>query len=455
MNPNLLRALAMRLHDSRTTIPEPAMASARMHFLDALCVGIAGSAWGSATEVAKVEGAPGPCSILGADRSTAPEIAALINGTMIHSLEYDDTHTESVVHGSSVLAPAALAVAEHKDVDFDIMIAAFAVGWEFLIRLGLSDPGGLQRRGFQVTAAAGVFAAAAVSSLLSSDDIEECAQALAIAGSMASGTLGPAKRGNSAKAVQAGWAAHSGIMAAELARVGINGPHDVFSGATGFFSLYGGEDTSGAFASAIEDIGTRWLLTKAAFKMYPCCHYIHPFIEAALSLRSRIPDVAELASIHCHVPDAAIPVVVEPWDQRVAIETTQEARWSLPYVLAAVFVDGEVTLGSFRGQPREDVIAIAERIDYEPWLDSGFPRVFPARVGVTLYDGSHLECVVDDVLGNQDRPFTQDDVRRKARGNLASVDYSAERIEAVIALLSEGGRGRVSELSRLLRTSDA
>jgi len=236
--------------------------------------------------------------------------------------------------------------------------------------------------------------------------------------------------------------------------VGINGPRDVFSGASGFFSLYGGDDTSGTFASAIEGIGAQWLLTKAAFKMYPCCHYIHPFIEAALSLRSRIPDVAELSSIHCHVPDAAVPVVAEPWDCRVVIETTQEARWSLPYVLAAAFVDGEVSLATFRDQPRKDIIAVADRIDYEPWIDSGFPRVFPARVGVTLSDGTHLECVVDDVLGNQDRPFTQDDVRRKARGNLTSVDYPAQRIEAIIALFSEGGGSPVSELSRLLRMSD-
>jgi 2-methylcitrate dehydratase PrpD len=329
------------------------------------------------------------------------------------------------------------------------MMAAFAVGWELLIRLGLSDPGGLQRRGFQVTPAAGVFAAAAVSCLLSGDDVEKSARALSIAGSMASGTLAPAKRGDSTKAVQPGWAAHSGIMAAELARVGITGPDDVFHGSMGFFSLYGGVDRSRDFEQMIEDIGTIWHLPDAAFKMFPCCHYIHPFIEAAQLLKSDIAD-SEITRVHCHVPEAVVPVVAEPWDQRVAPQTTQEARWSLPYVVATAFVDEKVDLETFRGEMRDDIITFAQHIDYEAWCDSGFPRVFPAKVEVTLSDGSVRSCFIEDVLGNRDRPFTEEDVKVKARANLTSVGLSSHRIDSIVGLLTVDRGKSIQEFSKLL-----
>lgn len=449
MSVAFLPGLASRLLSARDNVPDAAMKSARMHLLDALCVGVAGSQWGSATDILRLDSGPGPCSLLGSSWTTSPQAAALINGSLIHSLEYDDTHTQSVVHGSSVLAPVALAIAEQRATDIDTMVAAFAVGWELLIRLGLSDPGGLQRRGFQVTPAAGVFAASAVSCLLSGDDVEKTARALSIAGSMASGTLAPAKRGDSAKAVQPGWAAHSGIMAAELARVGITGPDGVFHGSMGFFSLYGGADKARDFEQMIEDIGTQWHLRDAAFKMYPCCHYIHPFIEAAQSLQGEIGD-SEITKVRCCVPEDVAPVVAEPWNQRVAPQTTQEARWSLPYAVAAAFVDGKVDLETFRGEPREDLITFAARIDYEAWSDSGFPRVFPARIEVTLSDGSVRACFIEDVLGNRDRPFTEEDVNRKARANLISVGFLPHRIDSILNLFAAHGAKSVQELTKLL-----
>ena len=329
------------------------------------------------------------------------------------------------------------------------MMAAFAVGWELLIRIGLSDPGGFQHRGFQVTPAAGVFAAAAVSCLLSGNDIQKMARALSIAGSMASGTLAPAKRGDSTKAVQPGWAAHSGIMAAELAQVGITGPDDVFHGSMGFFSLYSGADRAHDFERMIQDIGTEWHLPDAAFKMFPCCHYIHPFIEAAQSLKSEIAD-SEIVRVHCQIPEAVVPVVAEPWGQRVAPQTTQEARWSLPYVVAAVFVNDEVDLETFRGEPREDILTFAQHIDYEAWCDSGFPRVFPAKIEVTLSDGSVRACRIEDVLGNRDRPFTQKDVKANASANLASVGLSLHRIDSIVGLLTAKRGKPIQEFSKLL-----
>lgn len=454
MNTSFLNDLAGRLIAARAKVTEQVMTAARLHFIDAVCVGIAGSRWGSATGVVELRTSEGPSAILGTNRSTTPEMAALINGSLIHSLEYDDTHTESVVHGSSVVAPVALAVAQQQGSSITDMLSAFAVGWELLIRMGLSDPGALQRRGFQVTPAAGVFAAASVSAGLTGDDPDTYARALSIAGSMASGTLAPAKRGDSAKAVQPGWAGHGGILAADLARVGISGPVDVFEGPLGFFELYGGRDRGTEFMELCQEVGDEWLLPAAAFKLYPCCHYLHPFIEAALSLRGAISNHSEVSQVTCWVPEPVISIVAEPWEERSTPQTTQEARWSLPYVLATAMIDGTVDLDTFRGQPREDVIDFAQRISYQAWTDSGFPQVFPAKIVASMTDGVTVEFVVDDVKGNSDRAFSEEDVYRKARANLASSGFTSDRIDDLFAVFADGHQHNTAELSRILIGSD-
>lgn len=454
MKASFLIDLADRLMTARANVPEQVSMAARLHFVDAVCVGIAGSRWGSATGIVDLRTGEGPSAILGTARSTTPEIAALINGALIHSLEYDDTHTESVVHGSSVVAPVALAVAQQQGSSITDMLSAFAVGWELLIRMGLSDPGALQRRGFQVTSAAGVFAAAAVSAALTGDDPDTCARALSIAGSMASGNLAPAKRGDSAKAVQPGWAGHGGIFATELARVGISGPVDVFEGHLGFFALYGGRDTGAEFMELCQGIGDEWLLPAAAFKLFPCCHYLHPFIEAAQSLRGAISNLSEVSQVTCWVPEPVVSIVAEPWKERSTPRTTQEARWSLPYVLATAMIDGTVDLDTFRGQPREDVIDFAQRISYQSWTDSGFPHVFPAKLVASSADGATVEFVVDDVKGNSDRPFSEEDVYSKARANLAASGFTSNRIDDLLAAFADSDQQNIAGLSRILIGTD-
>ena len=93
-------------------LPESVLRVASLHFIDALGVGLAaaGSPVGEAyRKAAQVLSYGGPASVLASDRGAAPADAALINGGLMHSLEFDDTHTGSIMHGSSALAPAALA----------------------------------------------------------------------------------------------------------------------------------------------------------------------------------------------------------------------------------------------------------------------------------------------------------------------------------------------------------
>jgi 2-methylcitrate dehydratase PrpD len=299
--------------------------------------------------------------------------------------------------------------------------------------MGLASPGTLQARGFQTTSAAGPFAAALVSSLITGDDAVVAVNALGIAGSQPGGTFAFLADGDTVKAGQPAWAAHSGVWAAELARFGMTGPAQVLEGPTGFFTLYADDpEAADRLRSELADLGDRWHLPDAAFKLIPCCHFIHPFVEALSEVLDAGIAADQIASIHCFVPRGAAPIIAEPWDRRQRPATPHDGRWSLPYVLAGRAVDGVVDLELFDSPVDGARVDLASRITYEIWDDSGFPARFPARLQVTLRDGRTIEAVVDDVLGGAGRPVPAADVLAKASTNLRSAGLDESAVQAVL-----------------------
>lgn len=439
----------MRAHSS---VSLPALNAARLHLLDAIGVGIVAAHTGPVSGVWSLarSGGSGPCSVIGSSATTSPAVAALINGTLIHSLEFDDTHVASVMHGSSVVAPAAVAAAQSVGASGRELLVAFTLGWEVLIRLGLASPGRIQARGFQITSAAGAFAAALVSCLLHKDPADVLANALGIAGSQGAGTFAFLAEGDTVKAAQPGWAAHSGLLAAELARAGVTGPSSVFTGRFGFFSLYADDpDAAIRLAELTQSLGEHWYLSEAAYKLVPCCHYIHPFIEGlASALEGSQPD--EVAGIHCWVPEGAVPVIAEDWPRRQNPVKAHDARWSLPYVLGLVLRDGRVSPGAFMGRTDPDIVARARQVTFEPWRDSGFPERFPARLAVQFRDGRVTEVTIEDVRGGLLRPIKPDDVIAKARVNLLEAGIPASDAEAFIAEVMNADEPRLAVISSVM-----
>ncbi|MRK00153.1 MmgE/PrpD family protein [Aeromicrobium sp. S22] len=446
-----LVARAQALHGA---VPDEVLGSARLHLLDALGVGALGARRGPLKGFSRLAGgvhAGGRSSVLGVTGTAPAPVAALVNGSYIHSLEFDDTHVASVMHGSATLAPAALAVAQETGADGAAMLSAYAIAWEILIRMGQASPGTLQARGFQTTSTAGPFAAALVSSLLHGDEPDLAVNALGIAGSQPGGTFAFLEEGSTVKAGQPAWAAHSGLWAAELARAGMTGPSRVLEGERGFFQLYA--DDPGApdrLRDELTTLGDRWHLTDAAFKLIPCCHFIHPFVEALGLVLDAGIEAGEIAGIHCHVPRGAVPVIAEPWADRQTPRTPHDARWSLPYVLAGRAVDGRVDLDLFDTPVGGERLDLSTRISYEVWEDSGFPARFPARIEVTLTDGRVVESSVDDVIGGAGRPVDAAAVLAKARANLLGAGLGEDRAERLVHELIDEPSPRSSLVGELL-----
>ncbi|WP_036725170.1 MmgE/PrpD family protein [Patulibacter minatonensis] len=429
------RALALR----DAPLPEPVVRAVREHLLDAIGVGLAGSAMAS-SPLGPELGAlgTGDGTVLGRAGRLAPAVAALANGTFVHSMEFDDTHVPSVVHGSAVIVPAALAVAEREGADGDALLRAIAAGWETLVLLGLASPGGFQEAGFQTVAVAGPFGAAVTAALLTATDHATLVRALGICGSQASGTFAFLSDASTVKAMHAGWAAHAGVLAVDLARAGVTGPAAVFEDRFGFFASYTRDaGAAGRFAGLLPRLGERWALPEAAFKRYPCCHYVHPFLEAAEELRAAGLTADRIASVVCHVPAGAAPIVCEPWDQKLAPMSDHEARWSLPVCLAQVLLRGRLSPADVTGIATDaDVLALAARIRWEPWPDAGFPERFAARIEVEETGGARHDLTIDDVRGSASRPLPTADVHAKFRANAEPV-VGRERAERILTLVED------------------
>ena len=407
----LVRTLRAR---SRAPLPETVAAAARLHFVDALGVGLAAA--GSSAGVPYLRYASqapsGTASVFGRASGTTAAEAALINGGLIHSLEFDDTHTASIAHGSSVLAAAALAAGEAAGASGAQLLGAYARGWEVLIRLGLASPGRFQARGFQVTSVAGALAAALAAAEINGLTEDATLAALGISLSQACGVLEFLTNGSSVKSLHPGWAAHAGMVAAALAEAGMTGPETSLEGRFGLFRQFADDPQAAErFSRSLEDLGATWHLRGAAFKFYPCCHYLHPFIEAAGLLAERVR-IGEGERILCRVPAGAAPVICEPWEAKQAPATPHAARWSLPLVVAARIVEGAIDLGSFERPASAAVLALAKRISWEPLAGARFPERFEAQVEC---QGQTVR--IDDVYGNTTRPATADAVRAKFFAN--------------------------------------
>ncbi|RDC75228.1 MmgE/PrpD family protein [Rhodovulum sp. 12E13] len=415
-------------------VPEPVLHAATLHLLDAVGVGLAASAaphcagWAGAAE-------PGAVPLLSGG-TASPGSAAMLNGALIHALEYDDTHTGSVVHGSAVAAPAALAAGAEAGATGREALLASVLAWEVAVRIGRAAPGAFQARGFQATTVGGAVGAAAASAFLRGLDPVRIVSALGIAGSEASGTLAFLSDGATVKALNPGWAARTGLTAARLAEVGMTGPADILEGRFGVMAAFAGiEDGLG---TELSDLGDRWHLPDAAFKLWPCCHYIHPFLEALGGLVREGLAAPDILSLTVHVPPPMVPLICEPWARRQAPATGYDGKWGLPWCLAVLLTDGAVTVESFEAAPRAEVTALARRMEWVAMAGHGFPDRFAARIEVETVSGRHV-AEVASVLGGPGRPVPDEAIRAKFRANAARrlPPPSVDRLEAALLGLAE------------------
>lgn len=420
-------------------LPEPVKSAAALHFLDALGVGVAVAAtpFGSRLLSRVATEDTGPAPLIGSDHRVDELRAALVNGTLIHGLEYDDTHIPSVIHGSAVALPAVLSQAHRDGVTVDDLMAGFVVGWEALIRLGLLAPGAYQARGFQTAAACGPPAAALAAGRLRAKDPSILGAAFAVATSFSSGLMAYAQDGATVKRAHLGWAAHGGVAAVDLAEGGLTGPGRPLRAENGFLAVLAGVTEHAHVDGVLNDVGQRWYLPDVSFKLYPVCHYIHSYLDAVLELRAR-RDPATVGAIECEVHPAVVPVIADNPEQRRRPRTLEEAQYSLFYCAAQMFVHGHCDLEDLSGAQDGEVLAFAERVRAVVNPDMEYPGLFPAVVRVLDDNGTVLEEL--SIKGPHGATMAQQDlanvVRQKFVQNTAPT-WGEERARSMFDRLRE------------------
>jgi len=258
---------------------------------------------------------------------TTPAVAVLVNGTMVHAMDYDDTHPGGTGHPSGPCWSTALALAQHYGYGEHDAIAGFITGFEVMARLGGGGPPGvgrsLQRRGLHPTSVFGRTGAAAVASAMFGLDENKIAHALGVAATTAGGLVG--SFGTHSKPFHAGKAAMDGILAAQLAREG-------FEAATHLYELRNGLLDAFIQNREVEvpplDFDAKWELLGNGFKPFACCRATHPSTQAARTLATQVAG-KRVTRVHAKVHPNAL-VTAGKRNPR----TPLEGKFSVPFCIA-------------------------------------------------------------------------------------------------------------------------
>lgn len=402
-------------------------------------------------EVATGLGGPPQAGIPGTDVRVSAPAAALAIGSLVHALDFDDTHAGGLVHATAVTLPAALAVGQETAASGAEVLVAAVVGYETACRVAQAAPYGFQTRGLHATMVAGVFSSAIVSSRLLGLGVRQTTNALGIAGSQAGGLLAFLGTDASTKQLHPGFASHAGILAARLAAAGATGPDTVFDGPNGVYDTLADGPTDPP--SIVAELGERWETTRIGIKPYPACQLSHAAMDAAAAARDQGsfgPDDIDRVVARVH-PDSALIVCAA--DRDLAHPTSPyAAKFSLPWSVAALLVDGRVGVDTFAPEAigRPDVAALAERVRVEiSELDTAAADA-AGSVDVTLRDGGTVTGRVPRSAGGPDNPLSDADLVAKATG-LAGTD-TAGLLHATHHLAQAADLGPLlAELDALVR----
>ncbi|HVV91973.1 MAG TPA: MmgE/PrpD family protein [Hyphomicrobiales bacterium] len=353
---------------------------------------------------------PGEATVMGDARRYPAAAAALLNGTLGHSLDFDDTHAASSLHPSAPVVPAALAAAEMTGAAGADVVAAIVAGYEVCCRLGLAlDPTAHYARGFHPTATAGTFGAAAAAGKLLGLDAERLVAAFGIAASQAAGSLQFLENGAWNKRFQVGAAAMNGLIAATLAREGFRGAAAAIEGQHGFLRGYSdGADPDRAVAG----LGVDYETLKIGVKPYPCCRYAHAALDGLLALRREhalSADAVERVEIGLH--RNGIVLTADPPDLKRHPRNVVEGQFSMFFTAAVALDRGAFGWDDYARLGDPAIGRLAERVTVaeDPAL-AGRHHPFGAHVRIVT-KADTFERLVPDPSG-EPGSFPDDDAIR-------------------------------------------
>src|SRR5438045_445452 len=337
----------------------------------------------------------GYSTVFGDSKAWTPAIAALLNGALGHSLDFDDTHADSSLHPSAPVVPAAFAVGEMTGSSGREVLTAIVAGYEVCCRLGNAlDPTSHYARGFHPTATAGTYGAAAAAAKLLGLSKEQIISAFGVSGSQAAGSLQFLVNGAWNKRYQVGAAAMNGVIAATLARNEFVGATESVEGKHGLLVGYSDDAHPD---KAVSGLGSTYETMRIGVKPYPSCRYTHAALDAIIAMRRE----------HNLTPDQIKRVEVGLHRNGITLTgdaPTKRHPTSIGGGQFSMFFTGAVALdqGSFGwddysrlGDAAVDVLADKFDVVQDDVVELGRSHPFGARVRITTEARFHERLYAD------------------------------------------------------------
>lgn len=417
-------------------LPEEVVDRAKYLFLDFIGVTCRGSGVESSKRMVRFVKEMGKGSgVLIGTKERAPFLySALANGTAGHAIEMDDVNNESSLHPGVVVFPTALAMSEMLGSTGRDLIEAAVAGYEVMIRLGKAlGPAQSYARGFHPTATCGTFGSCVVASKLMGLDTKTMVRAMGIAGSQAAGSMEFLAQGAWTKRFHAGWAAHSGMVAALLAQKGFKGPTSIIEGRDGFLHAYSeGADRS----KVLEGIGFRFEILHTSIKPHACCRYMQPPIDAILKIVTEHHLKPEqVKKVKVGLLSAGASLIAEPLEKKYHPRSVVDAQFSMPFGAAIAILYRKAGFREFQlSRIRSDEVkAMMQKVEclVNPELDRTFPKQWCATAEIDTSDGRRYTAMIEYPKGDPENPLSWEELTEKFH-HLSGMFWSRKRRDEMI-----------------------
>ena len=425
-------------------IPQTTRERAKLLILDAVGIAFASTQYDFAHRVltglsALDEG--GRSSLIGLPGKLALRDSVVMNGVLVHGLDYDDTHIRAIIHATASAFPCALGVAEALDAPGSSLLAAYVLGIETAVRNADAAGGHFHDYGFHPTGVAAHFSCALQAGWLYGLTPRQLVMAQGLAGSTAAGSQEFLEEGAWNKRVHPGWAGAAGITAAQLARAGFKGPTKPYEGRFGLFKSHLGQAEAQVRYEVIhETLGKTWEVHGVAIKPYPICHLIHAAADSALILREKHAiRPGDIERIVAYVPQPTLHIIAEPAQNKVRPANEYDAKFSTQFVIATCLVKGYFGLAELLDETlrNSEILQLAAKVECVADPDALYPQYFSGGVEIRLRDGRTFRHHEQVNRGAGDRALSAADIERKYLENavMAVSRTKADQIaEAVLGL---------------------
>jgi 2-methylaconitate cis-trans-isomerase PrpF/2-methylcitrate dehydratase PrpD len=342
-------------------------------------------------------------------RSFSQQFAAFLNGTMAHSMDFDDTCAIASLHPGAPIISAALSEAESRNSLGADFITALAVGYEVTCRLGRACQQSAYENGFHMTGVMGIFGAVAAIAKLRNFDAEEVASAFGIAGSRAAGSMQYLANGAWNKRAHPGFAAYDAVFCAELAQSGMLASTEAFEGKDGVFKSYSGNVK---YDGLIDNLRSEWVAITTAIKPYPACRMTHSGIEATDILKLRSGKKRTLEEIEYRINPVLHGVVGDDVPNKRHPKNVVDAQFSMYYQAAATWIWGKSDgWNIYRRLEDPSVEALLDRVKVV--ADATSTLRLGCVVKATYTDGTTDSVTLKEPMGEPSNPLSWEAIEEK------------------------------------------